>query len=167
MVRVTVSGHPGSGTSTLVGNLCTALNWSSVNGGAIFRDEAANRNITLEEFSLQCKNDKEVDRQLDEELKRRLLLDDGPEVVESRLAGWWAYKLNLDCTRVWLSVSEEERAKRVVNREGGTIAHQRQKIVQRMNADSERYSALYDINIESMMPYNCIIEGGMYMSNTI
>ncbi len=159
LVRVTVSGHPGSGTSTLVTNLCGKLNWSNVNGGDIFREEAARRGVTLEDFSELCLSNKEVDRELDAELKRRMLLDGGPEVVESRLAGWWAYKLELSCARVWIDVSEEERAKRVVNREGGTIDGQRSKIIQRMDADSERYSALYGINLDSLEPYDCIIEG--------
>lgn len=159
MVRVTVSGHPGSGTSTLVTKLCTTLNWSNVNGGEIFREEAGRRGIPLEEFSQLCLSDQQIDRDLDTELKRRMLMDGGPEVIESRLAGWWAYKLDLDCARVWINVSEDERAKRVVNREGGTLNEQRSKIIQRMRADNKRYSKLYGIDIDSFEPYDCIIDG--------
>ncbi|MDP6906400.1 MAG: AAA family ATPase [Candidatus Thalassarchaeaceae archaeon] len=159
LVHLTVSGHPGSGTTTLVSNLCRRNGWTSVNGGEIFREEAARRGMNLEEFSILCVNDEEVDRNLDLELKRRMSLDNGPDIVESRLAGWWAYRLNIDCIRVWLSVSENERALRVVNREGGSVDYQQEKIVQRMEADASRYAKLYDINIESMEPYNCIIEG--------
>lgn len=159
MVRITVSGHPGSGTSTLVSKLCAALNWSNINGGDIFREEAVMRGIPLEEFSQLCLSDQHIDRELDAELKRRMLLDAGPEVVESRLAGWWAYQLELGCARVWINVSEDERAKRVVNREGGTTGEQRAKIVQRMEADSARYSNLYGIDIDSFEPYDCVING--------
>ena len=50
MVRITISGHPGSGTSTLVAAICEARGWSSLNGGDIFRQEAKNRNFSLGEF---------------------------------------------------------------------------------------------------------------------
>ena len=113
MVRITVSGHPGSGTSTLVAKLCSTLNWSNINGGDIFREEASRRGIPLEEFSRLCLVDEQVDRELDTELMRRMKIEDGPEIVESRLAGWWAQQLELECTRVWINVDEEERAKRV------------------------------------------------------
>ena len=33
MVRVTISGLPGSGTSTLVGGICESLNWTASNRG--------------------------------------------------------------------------------------------------------------------------------------
>ena len=37
MVRITVSGHPCSGTSTLVSGLMDHYGWSSLNGGDVFR----------------------------------------------------------------------------------------------------------------------------------
>ena len=167
MVRITVSGHPGSGTSTLVANLSSTLNWSNMNGGDIFREEAKRRGIPLEEFSRLCLVDEQVDRELDTELMRRMKIEDGPEIVESRLAGWWAQQLELECTRVWSNVDEEERAKRVVNREGGSISVQRTKIIQRMESDSARYSKLYGIDIESMEPYDCVINGDNMSAETV
>ena len=55
MLRLTVSGPPGSGTSTLVGKLCEDRGWSSVNGGDIFREEASDRGLTVGAFSARCK----------------------------------------------------------------------------------------------------------------
>ena len=45
--RITISGHPGSGTSTLVSGICREMGWNSLNGGEIFRDEAKNRECLL------------------------------------------------------------------------------------------------------------------------
>ena len=42
MLKLTVSGPPGSGTSTLVKGLCHKTGWTSANGGDIFRDHARN-----------------------------------------------------------------------------------------------------------------------------
>ena len=115
MLKVTISGHPGSGTSTLVSLLCETKGWSSLNGGELFRQEAKRRNMSLADFGQLCKEDLEVDRQLDSLLKEQMMRTDeeAPSVVESRLSGWWAYKLGLSTPRIWLEVDDIERAKRV------------------------------------------------------
>ena len=118
MLRLTVSGPPGSGTSTLVSKLCEDRGWSSVNGGELFRNEASQRSLSVEEFSALCKQDLDVDRSLDTLLKQVLTDPDAPEVVESRLCCWWAYQLGLTCPRLWLSVAHEEDVRRIWNREG-------------------------------------------------
>ena len=96
MVRITVSGHPGSGTSTLVSGLMDHYGWSSLNGGDVFREEAKRRGMSLADFGTLCTTDLEVDRQLDALLQERMSATGAEEIVESRLSGWWAYRLNLD-----------------------------------------------------------------------
>ena len=92
---VTISGHPGSGTSTLVDGLCESLNWGKLNGGQVFRDMANQREMTLEEFGQFCIQDESVDKELDDLLSQTMQSENSPEIVESRLAGWWAYKRGL------------------------------------------------------------------------
>ena len=53
MARITISGHPGSGTSTLVNLLRESKEWTSLNGGELFRQEAKRRNMSLADFG-QC-----------------------------------------------------------------------------------------------------------------
>ena len=90
MVRITVSGHPGSGTSTLVSGLMDHYGWSSLNGGDVFREEAKRRGMSLADFGTLCTTDLEVDRQLDALLQERMSATGAEEIVESRLSGWWA-----------------------------------------------------------------------------
>jgi len=156
--KVTISGHPGSGTSTLVNGICKTLNWQKLNGGQVFRDMAEERGLSLEEFGLHCMEDDSVDQSLDRLLAETMLSDGSPEIVESRLAGWWAYKNKLRCPRVWIDVSERVRAGRVVNREGGSIDEQLNLIRERMKYDGGRYSQFYDIDINSHEPYTCVID---------
>ncbi len=158
MLRLTVSGPPGSGTSTLVDKICQSRDWTSLNGGEIFRDEAANRGLSVVQFSALCKQDLDVDRALDTKLKDIISSKDSPDVVESRLSGWWAHQLGLDCLRVWVSVSDEERARRIQNREGGDFSGRLQESRQRQADDSQRYSELYGIDMSDMTPYNLIID---------
>ncbi len=158
VVSVTISGHPGSGTSTLVEGLCGSLNWTMINGGQIFRDMAKERGLTLEEFGQQCIDDDSVDQALDKLLIETMLSDGSPDIVESRLAGWWAFNNDIQCPRIWIDVSERVRAERVVNREGGSIEQQVNLIRERMDYDGARYMRFYGIDINSHEPYTCVIQ---------
>jgi predicted cytidylate kinase len=158
MVKLTVSGHPGSGTSTLVHGLMERFGWSSLNGGDVFRSEAKRRGMTLADFGELCQNELDVDRSLDELLKQRMQGSDAADVVESRLAGWWAYRLELPCLRIWLDVSDDERARRVASREGlnhdeALLANQQRAVV-----DGERFRVLYGLAPEDPEPYSHVID---------
>lgn len=158
MLKVTISGPPGSGTSTLVSRIASSRGWSSLNGGDVFREEARTRGLTVEQLSSDAKEDLDVDRSLDSLLQQRMSSHDSPEIIESRLSGWWAYKNSLNCLRVWINVSERERAKRIQKREGGDFGDCLRKSQNRQRDDMERYSILYGINLDDMSPYNLVVD---------
>ena len=160
MVLITISGHPGSGTSTLVKLLSEARGWSSLNGGELFRQGAKRRNMSLAEFGQLCKQNLDVDRELDLLLKDEMLRndEDAPSIVESRLAGWWAYQLNLNIPRIWLNVDERERANRVQAREGGEIDDILAASRKRASVDAERFLKLYNLLPEQKEPYTHILD---------
>ena len=158
LARITISGHPGSGTSTLVNGICQHKGWTSLNGGDIFRGEAKNRGLSLAEFEQICAEDESVDRSLDDILKQHLLNPEGYDVLESRLCGWWAYKLGIDCVRLWLHSSEEARAQRVVVREGISLEKAISDNKKRTNVDKVRFLEMYGINPEDKDAYTHIID---------
>jgi len=158
MVNVTVSGHPGSGTSTLVRGLMDRFGWTSLNGGDVFREEAKRRGMSLGDFGELCKNELDVDRSLDELLRQRMQGSDAANVVESRLAGWWAYRLGLPCLRIWLDVSDEERARRVSEREGLALEDALEANRARAAVDGERFMLLYDLVPEDPEPYTHVLD---------
>lgn len=155
---ITISGHPGSGTSTLVKGICQSKGWTSLNGGDIFRQEAKNRGLSLSEFEKICAEDETVDKSLDEILKNHILDANGYDVLESRLCGWWAYKLDIDCLRLWLHASEEARAERVVMREGLPLDVAIANNKQRTAVDKARFEDMYGLNPEDETPYTHIID---------
>ena len=157
MKKVTISGHPGSGTSTLVEGLSKHFSWTSINGGQIFRNEAKERNMTLAQFGKLCSDDETIDLTLDEKLRTHIL-DNSTNIIESRLAGWWAYKLDVDCLRLWLHASEEARAERVVTREGLTLEEAISNNKKRTNVDKVRFQEMYGLNPEDETPYTHIID---------
>ena len=157
MVRITVSGLAGSGTSTLVKGLMTHFNWTSLNGGDVFREEAKRRGMTLEMFNELCKNELEVDQELDTLLQQRMQGEGSADIVESRLAGWWAHRLGLPCLRIWLDVSPQERARRVVAREGGSEEEAMLANAERSKVNNERFMMLYQLIPEDPEPYTHVI----------
>ncbi|HJM13789.1 MAG TPA: cytidylate kinase family protein [Candidatus Thalassarchaeaceae archaeon] len=158
MLMVTVSGPPGSGTSTLVSKISLSRGWNSMNGGDVFREEATRRGLTVEELSAKAKDDLDIDRRLDSMLQERMKSNNSPEIVESRLSGWWALKNNLECLRVWIAVSNDERARRIQTREGGSMTQSLQKSKQRQSDDKGRYLELYEIDLDDLSPYNLVID---------
>lgn len=157
MMKITVSGHPGSGTSTLVKGLMSHFNWKSLNGGDVFRQEAARRGMGLQEFGELCKSDLDVDRELDRLLKQQML-EGSAQIVESRLAGWWAYHLEIPCVRLWIEVDEKERARRVVSRENISIEKALEDNKIRSEIDGERFMELYQILPEQREPYTTVLD---------
>ena len=129
-----------------------------MNGGDVFREEARSRGLSVEELSSEAKEDPDVDRHLDDLLQKRMSSPESPEIVESRLSGWWAHKNDIDCLRVWVSVSEKERARRIQKREGGEFEDCLQRSQQRQKDDMDRYSSLYGIDLDDMSPYHLVID---------
>ena len=163
MKKVTISGHPGSGTSTLVEGLSKHFSWTSINGGQIFRNEAKERNMTLAQFGNLCYDDETVDLTLDEKLRTHIL-DNSTNIIESRLAGWWAYKLKSDCVRIWLNVSEQERARRVTIREGTTRDDAISANKARLLVDNERYQKGISSNTQCMKYIPVYTHTSLYLS---
>ncbi|MBH33276.1 MAG: hypothetical protein CMB75_02625 [Euryarchaeota archaeon] len=158
MLQVTISGPPGSGTSTLVDGIRKNRKWSSLNGGEVFRGQAEERDLTVEEFSELCRENLDVDRMLDEQLKLKIADASGPDIIESRLAAWWAMEIKPDVPRIHISTSIEERARRLMKRDGGTYKENFQRAVNRHRDDKHRYQSLYGIDLDDMTPYTHVIE---------
>ncbi len=135
------------------------FNWTSLNGGDVFRTEAKRQGLSLAEFGQLCTEDLEVDRKLDALLQEQMSDKGSNEIVESRLAGWWAYKLDLDCVRLWLEVDSEERARRVVAREQCTLEEALEANEKRTAVDATRFIELYGLLPEQREPYTIVLDG--------
>ena len=74
------------------------------------------------------------------------------------MAGWWAFKMDANCLRIWLDVSEIERAKRVATREQISLEQAKQANAIRLAVDNERYQKMYGFIPEDPTPYTHIID---------
>src|SRR4029453_395749 len=120
---ITVSGPPGSGTTTAAEHVAARLELALVPGGAVFRSMAAERGLSLGAFGRYATDNPEVDAELDGRLADRAR--QGDVVIESRLAGGVAGNEGLLAARAWIDCDPDIRARRVAAREGVTVARAR------------------------------------------
>jgi cytidylate kinase len=153
-MRVTVSGLPGSGTTTLAEALSSRFDLEHVSSGDVFRAMARERGVTLAEFGRIAEEDPEIDREIDER-QREIAREKKDVVMEGRLSGWMVEDADL---RVWLAAPLEVRAERVADREEQTVEEAHDEIEKRQNSESRRYREIHGIDIGDLSVYDLVID---------
>ncbi|MEO6987417.1 MAG: (d)CMP kinase [Aquihabitans sp.] len=153
---ITISGLPGSGTSTAARIVASAFDLEHLDGGTVFRAMAQERGMSLADFALLAERDDTIDRALDERLSQRAL--SGDVLIESRLAGWLAARAGAVGLKIWVDCDEIERARRV----GGRDAHDAEEAMAtnrcREASERARYQAYYDIDLRDLSVYDLVVD---------
>jgi cytidylate kinase len=112
--------------------------------------------MTLAEFNTLAQADPAVDRALD---SRQLeLLRGGGVILEGRLSGWLAHHHGIPAFKVWVVCAEEERARRLVERDGGDLPSQLRAIRDRAGRETERYRRYYGADLEDLSIYDLVLD---------
>lgn len=138
-VRIAISGKSGCGNTTVSTLLSQKLGVKLIN--YTFRQLAQEKEMTLAEVIENAKTDDSYDIFVDNhqvELARA-----EPCVLGSRLAIWMLKEADL---KVYLYASDDTRAKRILNREGGNLEEIKSFTAMRDSEDSRRYLKLYNID---------------------
>ncbi len=153
---VTISGLPGSGTTTVSRLVAEALGVERVPGGEVFRQLAAESEMSLAEFGVHAQGHPEIDLELDARLEARAR--DGDCVIESRLAGWLVTRAALPAVRVWVDSDDQVRAARVADRDGSSQAEALIDNAERSDLERARYKAVYDIDLDDRSTYDLVLD---------
>ncbi len=153
---VTISGLPGSGTTTVGQALARALGCAYHSSGEVFRAGAEGLGLSLADFGRLAEHDEEVDRALDRQVVE--LMRGESMVMEGRLTGWLAYRHALASLRVWLAAPLEVRLARVLRREGGDADARRRQMETREASERVRYQRYYGYDLASHEPYALVLE---------
>ncbi|TKX81496.1 (d)CMP kinase [Halorubrum sp. SD626R] len=148
---ITVSGPPGSGKSTNAAGLADRLGVEHLSGGDIFREMAAERDMTPVEFNEFAEEDPQFDRKLDRRLRETARTSD-ELVLESRLAGWLAAD-HADF-RFWFDAPLSVRAERIAEREEKPVDRARAETERREESERKRYRELYGIDVDDLSIYD-------------
>ncbi|KAB1198511.1 MULTISPECIES: (d)CMP kinase [Haloferax] len=148
---LTVSGPPGSGKSTTAAALAAAFDLEHISGGDIFRQLAAERDMSAVEFNKLAEEDDQIDRDLDRRL-RSIAVERDDVLLESRLAGWLAGD-EADL-RFWLDAPVDVRAERIADREDKAVDVAREETVTREASEAKRYMEYYNIDFSDLSIYD-------------
>ena len=153
-MRITVSGPPGSGTTTLAKALSSRFDLEYVSSGDVFRSMARERDMSLAEFGRVAEEDPEIDREIDER-QAEIARENDDIVLEGRLSGWMAEEADM---RVWLDAPLDVRAERVAEREEQTVEEARVEIEEREASESKRYQEIHGIDIDDLSVYDLVVD---------
>lgn len=152
-MRITISGLPGSGTTSLGKALADALGFTFISAGEVFRACAEERNMDLAAFGRLAESDPSIDRLIDERQKEIGMSSDDI-IIEGRLAGRMVENADL---RIWLTASPECRSKRIAARDiqdGDTATA---VTIERERSEAQRYETYYGIDIRDLSCYDIVL----------
>lgn len=154
---ITVSGLPGSGTTTISNLLAIHYSMKVISAGEIFRILAKEKDMSLDELSLLAEQDPSIDIQIDEKQKKIAINEDNV-ILEGRLAGYMAN----NALKIWLKSSLEERVKRIVSRENIIFEQAYKETISRESSEASRYLDIHNIDIKNLDVYDVIIDSGKW-----
>jgi cytidylate kinase len=149
--RIAISGKSGCGNTTVTTLVSNQLGVNMVN--YTFRNLAKDEGMSFEELRQAAEEDSKWDLLLDKRQIERA--NSAPCVLGSRLAIWLWEEADL---KVYLTASEEVRAKRIAGRENKDWKTILEKTQQRDRLDHERYKKLYQIDNDYPTPADLVID---------
>jgi len=155
-MRITISGPPGSGKTTACSKLSETLGLEAVVFGKIFRELAAEQNLSLGELGAIAEKDPSIDRMID---ARILDIAKAHEdiILESRLSAYMCARNNIPAFKIYIDASPEVRMSRIGVREGETVEEACAKTLDRQRSEAKRYRMYYDIDINDLSVYDLVI----------
>jgi cytidylate kinase len=153
-MRITVSGLPGSGTTSLSRYLAQRHNFTMISAGEVFRECAQKHNMELAEFGRLAEQDPTFDKMID--VRQKEIAEERDNIiVEGRLSGWMVEKADL---KIWLFAPINCRIDRIVYRDQIADDETAKKItLERERCEAGRYSAYYNIDINDLSIYHIIL----------
>ncbi len=150
---ITIGGLAGTGTTTLAEVLSERLDIPYISAGFIFREMAAERGMSVLEFSEFAEGNDDIDKEID---KRQALKAKEAEnlIVEGRLSAFFVDNADL---RICLMTPFDVRSKRIAQREDKSVDVAKDEIITREKSEALRYKEIHNIDISNMEIYDIII----------
>ncbi|WP_407377865.1 (d)CMP kinase [Methanobrevibacter sp.] len=155
---ITIGGLAGTGTSTTAELLSEKLDIPYISAGSVFREMAAERGMSVLEFSEFAEGNDDIDKEID---KRQALKAKQAEnlIVEGRLSAFFVDNADL---KLWLVTPFDVRSKRIADRESKSVEIAKDEIIVREKSEALRYQEIHNIDISNMDVYDLIINSDSF-----
>ena len=155
-MRITISGPPGSGKTTVCSILSERLSMDSVVFGKIFREFAAEKGLTLSELGTIAENDPSIDETIDSRILE-IARKNHNMIFESRLSAYMLSRNDISAFKVYLDASPKVRVQRIGNRDGESVEEAEKNTSDRQASEAKRYMQYYGIDINDKSIYDLVI----------
>ena len=122
---ITIGGLAGTGTTTLAELLSEKLDIPYISAGFVFREMAAEKGMSVLEFSEFAEGNDEIDKEIDRRQAEKAKLADNL-IVEGRLSAFFVDNADL---KLWLITPFDVRSKRISEREGKAVDVAKNEII--------------------------------------
>ena len=153
-MRITVSGLPGSGTTSLSRYLAERHGFQMISAGEVFRQLAKEHNMELAEFGRLAEEDPAYDKLIDARQKE-IAAERDNIIVEGRLSGWMVEDADL---KIWLYAPIGCRIKRIAFRDQTADEKTAELLtLEREKCEAGRYRTYYSIDIGDLSIYHLVL----------
>jgi cytidylate kinase len=160
-MHITITGNLGSGKSTICKLLNEKYQFEVYSTGKVQRELARQMNMTTLELNQLMCSDKKYDKMIDDETARISRENRDKDIIfDSRLA-WHFVEHSF---KVFISVSLEEAAERVMNDQRGaeekysSLEEANMLLAERAATERKRYKDIYNLNYMDFSNYNLVID---------
>lgn len=156
--KISLAGDLGSGKSTVSAILKEALGAEIYSTGAIVRDIATRRGMSVGELNVYMETHPEIDHEIDDGLKA-LSRDERALIIDSRMA--WHFTAGT--FRIYLSTDTMTSARRILSagraeEQAATVEEMAASIRARRASEEKRYMEQYGVNIKDLTNYDLVVD---------
>ena len=150
---ITLGGLAGTGTTTTAELLSKKLDIPYISAGSVFREMAAEKGMSVLEFSEFAEGNDDIDKEIDRRQAQKAKEAENL-IIEGRLSAYFVDNADL---KLWLVTPFDVRSKRIAEREDKTVDVAKQEVITREKSEALRYMEIHNIDISNMDIYDVII----------